>query len=67
VPENSFPHLSTLNKNLSSPTEWFVIPSGRDFQFTGLYPDVPIWIKPEDSFKEVDSIFEKAISILLNF
>ena len=42
-------------------------PSGRDFQFTGLYPDVPIWIKPEDSFKEVDSIFEKAITILSNF
>jgi hypothetical protein len=42
-------------------------PSGRDFQFTGLYPDVPIWIKPEDSFKEVDTIFEKAILVLLNF
>jgi C-terminal processing protease CtpA/Prc len=41
-----------------------MLPSGRDFQNTGLYPDVPIWITTEDSEKKTDTILEKAISVL---
>ena len=37
---------------------------GRDFQFTGLYPDVPIWIAPGDSLGGIDTILEKAVAIL---
>ncbi len=41
-----------------------LIPAGRDFQFTGLYPDVAIWITPEDELMGIDTILEKAISLL---
>ncbi len=44
-----------------------LLPSGSDFQFTGLYPNVPVWISPQDSAKEVDTILEKAISIVKSF
>lgn len=41
-----------------------VLPSGRDFQFTGLYPDIPIWINANDASRNIDTILEKAISVL---
>ena len=37
---------------------------GRDFQMTGLYPDIAVWISPQDSAKMTDTILEKAISLL---
>lgn len=37
---------------------------GREFQFTGLYPDIPIWISDEDSAKHIDTILNKAIELL---
>jgi C-terminal processing protease CtpA/Prc len=40
--------------------------NGCDFQFTGLFPDIPIWISPEDYNREVDTILEKAILLLNN-
>jgi hypothetical protein len=40
------------------------LPSGRDFQFTGIYPDVPTWINVQDANKNIDAILEKAITIL---
>ena len=40
------------------------LPSGRDYQFTGLYPDIPVWITSLDLLRNKDSILEKAISIL---
>lgn len=41
-----------------------LLPSGRDFQFTGLYPDIPIWISKDDASKNIDTILEKAIAVL---
>lgn len=38
-----------------------MMPSGRDFQNTGLYPDTPIWITSEDEEKGIDTILEKAM------
>jgi len=35
--------------------------SGYDFQFIGIYPDVPVWISAQDAEKGVDSILERAI------
>ncbi len=40
------------------------LPSGHDFQFTGLYPDIPIWLTSDDYKKNVDAILEKAIDFL---
>jgi hypothetical protein len=40
------------------------LPSGRDFQFTGLYPDVPVWITTQDAGRNIDSILETGISVL---
>jgi len=42
------------------------LPSGRDFQFTGLYPDIPIWISEKDRMNNVDTILEQAIALLQN-
>lgn len=42
------------------------LPSGRDFQFTGIYPDVPVWISGDDAAKNIDTILEKAIAELDN-
>ena len=42
------------------------LPNGRDFQFTGLYPDIPIWINESDSIEGVDTILEKAIELANN-
>jgi hypothetical protein len=40
------------------------LPSGRDFQFTGLFPDVPVWITTQDANRNIDSILEAGISVL---
>lgn len=42
------------------------LPSGRDFQFSGIYPDVPVWISQADSARGFDSILETAIGIIEN-
>ena len=42
------------------------LPDGRDYQFTGLYPDVPIWISEQDSTNGIDTILEKAIELTSN-
>ncbi len=39
------------------------LPSGRDYQFTGLYPDVPVWINEQDSVNGIDTILERAIEL----
>jgi hypothetical protein len=39
-------------------------PYGSDFQYTGLYPDIPVWITTEDFNKNIDTILERAISEL---
>jgi hypothetical protein len=39
---------------------------GRDFQFTGIFPDFPVWITKSDAQKNIDSILEAAINILQN-
>lgn len=36
-------------------------PEGRDYQFTGLYPDIPVWITHSDAVKRRDTILETAI------
>jgi len=41
-----------------------MLPTGADYQFTGLYPNYPIWISTDDEEAGVDAILEKAISIL---
>ncbi len=41
-----------------------MLPSGKDFQFTGLYPDIPLWITDEEYTNNTDAILEKAISVL---
>jgi C-terminal processing protease CtpA/Prc len=43
-----------------------MLPSGTDFQNTGLYPQFPIWITSQDAENGIDTILEKAISILTN-
>ncbi len=40
------------------------LPDGNDFQFTGLYPDIPLWITTEESNNNIDEILERAISLL---
>ena len=42
------------------------LPSGKDYQYTGLYPDFPVWITKEQSQQRIDAILEKAIEILQN-
>ena len=39
-------------------------PEGRDYQFTGLYPDIPVWISANDLRKGRDTILERAIAEL---
>ena len=41
-----------------------MLPEGRDFQFTGLYPDQPMWISDEDIINNNDALLEKAIGFL---
>jgi hypothetical protein len=43
-----------------------MLPSGRDYQYSGLYPDYPVWITKSQTQQNVDAILEKAISILQN-
>ena len=60
----------TLTREL--PNGWFLrmsntqtqLPDGRDFQFTGLYPDYPVWISKADASKNKDAILETAITLL---
>lgn len=40
------------------------LPSGKDFQFVGLYPDIPIWITREEFYRNVDAILEQGIKVL---
>ncbi len=40
------------------------LPSGNDFQFYGICPDIPIWITEEEYNNNTDAILEKAISLL---
>ncbi len=42
------------------------LPEGRDYQFTGIYPDVPVWINKADSALGIDTILETAIDIIEN-
>ncbi|HJX70764.1 MAG TPA: S41 family peptidase [Bacteroidales bacterium] len=42
------------------------LPEGRDFQYTGIYPDIPVWITPADSARGHDTILETAIDIIEN-
>ncbi len=44
----------------------FKLPSGRDFQFEGIYPDIPIWLSDADYYNNTDAILEKAIEVLEN-
>lgn len=54
------------------PNGWFfrlsnsqkLLPEGVDFQFTGIYPDVPVSISKADSTNGIDTILEKAITLL---
>lgn len=41
-----------------------LLPLGSDYQFTGLYPDIPVWISDEDAANNIDTILERAISEL---
>jgi hypothetical protein len=40
------------------------LPEGRDFQYTGIYPDVAVWISPADSARKIDTILETAIDLI---
>lgn len=40
------------------------LPDGTDYQFTGLFPDVPLWIPEADSTNGVDTILERAFDLL---
>ena len=42
------------------------LPSGRDYQYTGLYPDIPVWFLDEDSINNIDRILETAVNHLYN-
>ncbi|MEH0153379.1 S41 family peptidase [Limibacter armeniacum] len=41
-----------------------ILPSGKDFQFTGLSPDIPVSITAQDALKNKDTILETTISTL---
>jgi C-terminal processing protease CtpA/Prc len=43
-----------------------MLPSGRDFQVLGLYPDIAVWISKADALLNKDTILEKAVALLLN-
>ena len=40
------------------------LPSGKVFQKSGIFPDVPVWIPQEDETNNIDTILEKAIQLL---
>lgn len=40
------------------------LPEGRDYQYTGIYPDIPVWITQSDSLNGIDTILERAIELL---
>lgn len=40
------------------------LPEGQDYQFTGIYPDEPLWITQAQIDNNIDAILEKAIAIL---
>lgn len=39
-------------------------PEGKDDQYTGLYPDIPVWISEQDVKDGIDAILERAIKEL---
>jgi C-terminal processing protease CtpA/Prc len=51
---------------ISTSNRQTLTPEGYDFQFTGLYPDIPVWIKKQDEEKGIDTILETAIDWLLS-
>lgn len=40
------------------------LPEGRDYQYTGIYPDFPVWISYNDSIRGIDTILETAIALI---
>lgn len=40
------------------------LPEGRDYQYSGIYPDIPVWITESDSLNGIDTILERAIELL---
>ncbi len=40
------------------------LPEGRDYQYTGIYPDIPVWISTVDAVNGIDTILERAIQEL---
>ncbi len=40
------------------------LPEGRDYQYTGIYPDIAVWISSADSANGIDTILERAIQEL---
>lgn len=40
------------------------LPEGRDFQYTGIYPDIAVWISQTDSLNGIDTILERAINLI---
>ena len=42
------------------------LPEGRDFQYTGINPDIPVWISTADSALGIDTILETAIDLIEN-
>ena len=54
------------------PNGWFFrlsnsqsqLPSGRDYQLSGIYPDIPVWINKSDSINGKDTILETAIALI---
>jgi hypothetical protein len=39
-------------------------PEGRDDQYSGFYPDIPVWINNQDAVRGIDTILERAIKEL---
>ncbi len=40
------------------------LPEGRDYQYSGIYPDIPVWITPDDEHAGNDTILEAAIELV---
>ncbi len=41
-----------------------LLPNGRDWQFTGIYPDIPLWNNAFDTANGDDTILDKALELL---
>ena len=42
------------------------LPEGRDYQYEGIYPDIPVWVTTENSLAGIDTILERAIEAIRN-